>query len=70
MPPLAGLMFFCSRYRSVTVLDSQYARHVLLSCCFSICAQHVPASVFVRQCTINTAAAAEAPMARPTPAAR
>ena len=39
MPPLAGLMFFWSRYSSVTVLDSQYARHVLLSCCFSICAR-------------------------------
>lgn len=37
MPPLAGLMFFCSRYSSVTVLDSQYPRHALFSCCASIC---------------------------------
>jgi hypothetical protein len=39
VPPLAGLMFFWSRYSNVTVLDSQYDRHVLLSCCFSICAR-------------------------------
>lgn len=37
VPPLAGLMFFWRRYSSVTVLDSQYERHTLLSCCFSIC---------------------------------
>ena len=35
-PPDAGLMLRCSRYSSVTVLLSQYARHALLSCWRSI----------------------------------
>ena len=35
-PPDAGLMLRCSRYSSVTVLLSQYAKHALLSCWRSI----------------------------------
>ncbi len=30
-------MLRCRRYSSVTVLDSQYDRQPLASCCFSIC---------------------------------